>query len=214
MDASTITALKDLRSLAVALKQLPLIGAEAYANGKADARPIVEAHFTPGNDQRNGWPPLSRDYALRKASGLKKNKRGIASELQTLATGRRVKIDRAASFTSSTGTLAGIGAMANLPMLVRSGLLRERVTSRTLHQISVSGDTATIVFSGLPDYAKYLHTGTDGKRKMPPRSPVRPSFEDITLVENVMRRHLDAAKGGTKGVPVSGKFIGPLARSV
>lgn len=211
MDASTLSALKDLRSLAVAIKQLPLIGAEAYANGKADARPIVEAHFTPGNDQRNGWEPLSRNYALQKARGLKTNKRGVPSELQTLKTGRKVKIDRAASFASSTGTLAGIGAMANLPMLVRSGLLRERVTSRTLHQISVSGDTATITFSGLPDYAKYLDTGTG---RMPPRSPVRPSFDDILLIEAVMRRHLDAYKGGTKGVPVSGKTIGPYARAV
>lgn len=214
MDAPTKDTLRKLSQLADAMARLPTIAAKAYANGIDRNRPIVEAHFTPGNDQRNGWPPLSRNYALAKARGLNKTKRGKASELQTLKTGRKVKIDRNASFQSSTGTVSGIGTMANLPMLVRTGLLRQSVTTPTLHAIAQSGDTAHITFSGLPDYASYLHTGTDGKRHMPKRSPVEPSFEDVILMEDAVRKYLDGISGGSGNFAASGNAIGGRARVV
>lgn len=197
--------------MAAAMARLPTIAAEAYANGKFGDRPIVEAHFTPGNDQRNGWPPLSRSYALAKAKGLSKNRKGTASELQALKTGRKVKVDRNASFHSSTGTVSGIGTMANLPMLVRTGLLRQSVTSRTLHAISQNGDTAMLTFSGLPDYASYLQNGTG---RMPKRSPVDPSFEDVILMEDAVRKYLDGISGGSGNFAASGNTIGSRARVV
>lgn len=211
MDAPTKDTLRKLSQLADAMARLPTIAAEAYANGKFGDRPIVEAHFTPGNDQRNGWQPLSRSYALAKARGLNKTKRGKPSELQTLKTGRKVKIDRNASFQSSTGTVSGIGMMANLPMLVRTGTLRERVTSRTLHAISQNGDTAMLTFSGLPDYASYLHSGTG---RMPKRSPVDPSFEDVILMEDAVRKYLDGISGGSGNFAANGNTIGGRARVV
>ena len=211
MDAPTKDTLQKLSQLADAMARLPTIAAEAYANGKFGNRPIVEAHFTPGNDQRQGWPPLTRSYALAKAKGLSLNKKGKASELQTLKTGRRVKVDRHASFQSSTGTISGVGTMANLPMLVHTGLLRERVTSRTLHAISQNGDTAHITFSGLPDYASYLHSGTG---RMPKRSPVDPSFEDVILMEDAVRKYLDGISGGSGNFAASGNTIGSRARVV
>lgn len=210
MDAPTISTLRSLRKLADVMARLPRIAAEAYANGDRGNRPIVEAHFTPGNDQRQGWPPLSRSYALAKAKGLKLNKKGGVAETQKLKTGQRVKVDRDASFMSSTGTLSGIGTGANLPMLVRTGLLRKAVTTPTLHAISVNGDNATIVFDGLPDYAKYLHEGNG----TPKRSPVEPSFGDMLLIEDAMRKALDGASGGSGNFAASGNTIGGRARVV
>lgn len=211
MDATTTNALRTFRHMAAVVARLPIVAAEAYANGKFGDRPIVEAHFTPGNDQRQGWPPLERSYAMSKAKGLSKNRKGTASELQKLKTGRKVKVDRNASFQSSTGTLSGVGTMANLPMLVRTGLLRERVTSRTLHAISMQGDTAMVTFNGLPDYAGYLHNGTG---RMPKRSPVDPSFEDVMLIEDAVRKYLDGASGGSGNFAASGNTIGGRARVV
>lgn len=211
MDAPTTDAVRTLRQMAAALARLPTIAAETYANGKFGDRPIVEAHFTPGNDQRQGWPPLSRSYALAKARGLTLNRKGKAHERQKLKTGRTVQVDRNASFQSSTGTVSGIGTMANLPMLVRTGLLRERVTSRTLHSISVQGDTAYVSFNGLPDYAQYLHTGTN---RMSKRSPVEPSFGDALLIEDALRKYLNGIAGGSGNFAASGNTIGGSARVV
>jgi len=45
-------------------------GAIMYANGKG-GRPIVDQHFTAGNQARYGWPPLSRAYFLWKQGLLK-----------------------------------------------------------------------------------------------------------------------------------------------
>ena len=131
--------------------------------------------------------------------------------MQKLKTGRKVKVDRNASFQSSTGELSGIGTMANLPMLVRTGTLRERVTSRTLHAISMSGDTAVVTFNGLPDYATYLHTGG---RRTPKRSPVEPSFGDVLLIEDAVRKYLDGVSGGSGNFAASGNTIGGRARVV
>lgn len=213
MDAPTIAVLRKVEAAMAAIAALPQVAAEAYANGKFGARPIVEQHFTPGNQQRNGWAPLSRDYAVAKSRGLvrAKRNRGEVRELQTLKTGQRVKVDRNAEFQSSTGELMGIGTMSNLPQLVRTGLLRQQITSRTLHRIAVNKDTALITFSGLPDYAKYLHTGTD---RMPKRSPVEPSESDLVQVRAAMERFLSSTLGGTQGLPVSGNTVPGAARVV
>lgn len=212
MDQGTRAALSTFAAMADALRRMPSILAKAYADGQHGTAPIVDQHFTPGNAARQGWPPLSRAYALAKARGLTRNRRGEVSEMQKLsARKQKVKVDRHAEFQSFTGTVSGIGTMSNLPMLVRTGLLRTQVVSKSLHTIAQQGDTAYVTFNGLPDYASYLHSGTG---RMPERSPVNPSFEDIILLEDVMRRTLDGIpKGGTKGLPVTVQMQG-LARAV
>lgn len=202
MDQGTRAALSTFVAMADALHRMPSILAKAYADGQNSTEPIVDQHFTPGNASRQGWPPLSRAYALAKARGLTKNRRGEVSDLQKVgARNKKVRIDRNAEFHSKTGTVSGIGTMSNLPMLVRTGLLRTQVVSKSLHKIAQRGDTAFLTFDGLPDYAGYLQTGTG---RMPQRSPVNPSFEDVLLIEDVMRRTLDGiTKGGTKGLAVT-----------
>lgn len=65
---ATANAMRKLQKIAK-LKQAMLDavrhGAIMYANGKG-GRPIVDQHFTAGNQQRYGWPPLSRPYFLWK----------------------------------------------------------------------------------------------------------------------------------------------------
>lgn len=177
-----------IRRVAAAMRDALVAGAEAYANGaevggKPRARPIVDRHFTAGNQQRYGWPPLSRDYFMEKQHGLIGHQSGGVFNPGGKKKGSR--LDKHAEFTSSTG----IGSGTNKPMLVNSGDLRHAVT-RTRHAVVMRGDIVTIKFSGLPEYAKYLNEGTG---KMPARSPVHPNEMDRAEVFAVMRRHMDAA---------------------
>lgn len=201
MRGNAQAAIRRLSSLADAIEALPRIGAEAYADGGGRARPIVDRHFTAGNAARYGWAPLSREYALAKAKGA-----GVSGKRKTpgtvkLSSGRRVKVDPAVPFASSTGELRGIGSGANLPMLVRSGDLRESILSPTLHKIAMSGDSAVITWFGQPKYAAYHHRGLG---RNPLRSPVAPNEEDRRAVSEAMEKWLRAKTGtGGKG-PVSG----------
>lgn len=197
MDAPASAAIRRLQALAAAIESLPKIGAQAYADGGGRARPIVDRHFTAGNAGRYGWAPLSREYARAKARGA-----GIRAKPQKftkLKSGRKVAVDTHVPFQSSTGTLRGEGTMANLPMLVRSGDLRESITSPTLHRIAMSGDAAVITWFGQPKYAVIHHTGAG---KMPRRSPVMPNAEDAKAIADAMEKWLRAQTG--RGKPVSG----------
>ncbi len=100
-------------------------------------------------------------------------------------------------FGASAGQFVG----TNLPMLVRTGHLRDCVTT-IKHAIKREGDTAYISFDGLPEYAHYLEEGT---AKMPRRSPVEPGPLDREAVQAAMQRHLDAALGtGRANLPQQG----------
>lgn len=178
------TSLDDLGDV---IERLPLIGAQAYANGARSSKPIVDRHFTAGNQQRYGWAPLSRNHFLKKKADLKgKTKGGVFFP----GKGKKgSKLDHAAEFQSSTGEMSGIGSATNKPMLVDTGLTRQAVTAGN-HTITVNGDVATITFRGLPDYDVYLHTGT---KKMPKRSPVEPGAADIAEVQDEMEKALSAA---------------------
>lgn len=202
MDAATIEVLRKLDAAAAALAALPEVGAKAYIAGFRND-PIVDKHFTAGNQGRYGWAPLSRDYFLRKAGQAPK----LRADMKTA--GRKVsKLDKAAGFRSSTGELSGEGTGANLPMLVRTGATREAVTSRT-HRIERQGDVAIIVFANLPEYALHLHTGTG---KMPKRSPVEPGVADIVEIHAAMTQFIDRAIGTGGTVPVSGTTVPGVAR--
>ncbi len=203
MDAHNLKTIKWLEGIAAALAAAPVVGAQEYANGGFRATPIVDRHFTPGNQGRYGWEPLSRDYFLAKG----RQKGALRKGMKALGR-KKSKLDENAGFQSSTGEMVGIGSGSNLPMLVRTGAMRSAVTSRT-HRIERNGDTAVIVFANLPDYGKFLHEGTS---KMPRRSPVEPGAEDLAAIEDAMRRHIDKAIGTGGSVPVSGDSVPGRAR--
>lgn len=59
-----------IRQIANAIRTALRAGAEAYANGRAGAKPIVDRHYTAGNQSRYGWPPLSQGYFRQKAGSM------------------------------------------------------------------------------------------------------------------------------------------------
>ncbi len=54
-----------IREVKAAVLEAVRRAAIAYANGFA-GKPIVDQHFTPGNANRYGFAPLSKDYVKRK----------------------------------------------------------------------------------------------------------------------------------------------------
>ena len=209
MDDKAEAKIRAMARAAQSMRTAVKAGAEAYANGVGAEKPIVDRHFTAGNQQRYGWAPLTREYFLRKQAGVSgKTSRGVF-----FPGGGKTgsKLDKAAEFQSGTGDLLGIGAATNAPMLVLTGALRAAVVGPK-HAVTASGDgnTVTIRFAGLPEYAAYLHTGEG----TPQRSPVAPNEADRAEVIAAMRRHMDAAlrTGGT--VPVSSGPIPGKARMV
>lgn len=139
----------------------------------------------------------------------KADKAHVESVIARYAGGRQGS--KLATFKAQSPLIFGAGARTestNLPMLVLTGVLRAAVTQQK-HQITREGDTAWIIFDGLPEYAIYLHTGTD---KMPKRSPVEPNAADAEEVRNAMQRYLDAQLGTGGNVAVSGSTIPGQAR--
>lgn len=164
-------------------------GLRAYATGNR-GKPLVDRHFTAGNQQRYGWAPLSRDYFLAKQGEIgslkKRNFRGS-------------RLDEQAEFQSSTGELVGIGVGKNLPMLVRTGLLRKAVTAKNATiEIDRTTGRATITFHDLPQYAAYHHEGTG---KMPKRSPVEPNAEDMAMVQQTIQNYVNERLGAGRQNP-------------
>lgn len=100
-------------------------------------------------------------------------------------------------------------AASSLPMLVRTGRLRDAVCT-IHHPITKDGDIAFITFQGLPDYAMYHQTGT---KRMPRRSPVDPNDLDRAEIKAAMERYIDAQIGTGKDVPVSKTTIPGVART-
>jgi hypothetical protein len=161
----------ELTKLADFVASLSEVGAQEYANGRYRGAPLVDAHFTPGSQERYGWPDLSPEYEERKRLAGPALRKGMR------AAGRKVSKFDEDKFGGNI-----------LPMLVLTGALRQAVTSKT-HKITRKGDVATIVFDDLPEYALAHHTGNPG-RNLPKRSPVEPGPEDLELIEEAMERHL------------------------
>lgn len=209
MDQPTLAALAQIDGIKEAMWQSVVYAAKEYANGNDRGKGIVDRHFTAGNQSRYGWPPLNRDYFLAKQRGIVgKVKRGVV-QLGGGKTGS--KIDKAAQFQSSTGTMTGIGSGANLPMLVRSGDLREAVNSKShLIKEQRARGIVTVLFINLPGYATHLHEGT---ARMPKRSPVEPSPDDEFQVFEAARRKFSLLVGRGGNVPVSLTTIPGQART-
>lgn len=184
MNAETLAALAKIERVAEMLQELPTVAANAYANGAHGAAPIVDRHFTAGNQERYGWSPLSKAYAREKAGQTKSLKAGAKA-------------------------LGRVVSRGNLPILVASGKLRAAVTART-HQIIREGDVAKVIFAELPAYALYHQ---DGAGHLPKRSPFEPNAEDIDRTAAAVQRYIDAQLGTGGPVAVSADTVPGRART-
>lgn len=173
--ATAVNALRKLANARQALQNAVMAAAKEYANGGFRAAPIVRRHFTDGNAGRYGWPPLSARYAAVKAGQTKQLKKGMRAVGKAVPKG------------------------AGLPMLVRTGALRDAVAAGRAVIIARPDGSVTIRWTGLPAYARYHHTGSG---RLPKRSPVEPNAEDRAEMIAAARRYLSAAIGtGAANVP-------------
>ncbi len=158
-------AVRTLQAMAQAVRMLPTRMAEFYANGGAgNANPVVGDRFGPTGNTR--FEPLSAKYAAWKSGNVKARRKKASEKF-------------------------GKGFQGN-PILVLTGALRAAVTARD-HVITQSGNTASVRFVNLPEYAKYLHDPKS--KKMPKRSPVEPNAEDINRIKMFALRYLKAQYG-------------------
>ncbi len=181
MKPNAMRKLQKIRKLKQAMIDAVRHGAVMYANGQG-GKPIVDQHFTSGNQQRYGWQPLSQAYFKWK-QGL------IPTKKQ--ANFRGSKLDKNAEFMSKTGELTGFGKGRNLPMLVLTGKMRQTVNSKS-HSISTQGGNAYIRFKNLPEYAVYHH---EGAPPLPERSPVKPNDLDKAQVIEHMKAYIRRSTG-------------------
>lgn len=182
---SNLQALRTIEAAAAAVANLPLVGANAYANGMYRRDPIVSKHFTSGNQARYAWAHLSPGYALWKLGATRTIKATI----------------------KQSGNAVPRGA---LPMLVLSGKMKAAVLSRN-HRIQLEGDVAVITFGHLPAYALAHH---QGNAKLPRRSPVAPNSIDLEEIRAEMAKYLDASLGTGGTVPQSLGWVPGTARTI
>jgi hypothetical protein len=69
IDAGAAAVLRQLDEAEEGIWQSLEAAGRAYATGLR-AKPLVDRHFTPGNDERYGFAPLSRAYFAAKQAGL------------------------------------------------------------------------------------------------------------------------------------------------
>lgn len=174
MDLSGLDRIKDASSAVAAAIEAACL---EYANGGFRARPIVYSHFTRGNQSRYGWAPLSPRYARRKARQTKGLRKGMKAAGKSVPAG------------------------AGLPMLVRTGALRDAITGGGATVRRTAPEAFVIEWANDPHYATYLHNGTP---KMPKRSPIEPNADDERQVIDAARRYLSAAVGTGGGVAIGG----------
>lgn len=233
MSPHAAVALRKVELAKAALANALLAGAQEYANGGNRAEPIVRRHFTAGNEGRYNWPPLSPEYAAWKAGGTEKTTGGVAfltsKQRQDLATrmghlsgvvGAARKRMRAkfvneirggiAASKADKGASIGKGVRGpGLPMLVLSGRMRDAVSGGRATVTPVTPGLVRIVWTGLPEYAKYHH---EGAGKLPKRSPVEPNAQDRAAIILAAKRYLTAQLGtAARGVPGLGAGRGRLA---
>ena len=227
--------IRKIQATADAMRRAAVYGANVYANGVADGaeKPIVDQHFTAGNQLRYDWDSLSIQYAKWKLSGATETLQGnvmflnkIQRAIHAATKGKKAKSDyiyeanegRTASkptpetlaldFNNNEIKLAG-----GQPMLVLTGALRAAVSGgkgANRHPVHATPNGAVVTFRNLPKYAIFLHEG-DGT---PMRSPVDPNELDRAQVVAAMSRYVDAAGGTGGAVPVSRTTIPGRARFV
>ena len=164
IDLSGLTLIKNAPD---ALLRAIGAAAQEYGNGGFRAQPIVRQHFTSGNQSRYGWKPLSPSYAAAKAG-------------QTKVLKAHMKL---------TGKVVPKGA--GLPMLVRTGALRDAISGGRA-KVSRTAGGFLISWPNIPHYAIYHHQGTD---RMPKRSPIEPNAEDNAAVISAANRYLRSFLG-------------------
>ncbi len=198
MIAGNQAAIKKLRAAARALRELPRKMGEFYANGGPGvAYGVVNDRF--GGEGNARFAPLSTQYALWKQGQSK-----ALNKKQKENWGRGSKLINVAFNTRHQGVDVGGTAKGSMPILVLTGKLRAITSSMRSHPITVQGDTAVVTFKGLPDYAKYLRSGT---KYMPARSPVDPNEEDLMRVQEFAMRWLSGQMGEGQSSTVFGEGV-------
>ena len=169
--------------------------------GSARAAELAQAKRLPAHLQPGAIKAINLRYKRASATVFREHTQGrVAARLDQHQT-HLPQFDRALGLLISG---------ENLPMLVRTGRMRDAVTTLQ-HVIRQEGDTAFITFANLPDYANYHQTGTS---KMPRRSPVDPNELDAIEIHAAIQRHLDARLGtGSPAVPQTANAIPGAART-
>jgi hypothetical protein len=166
-------------------------GCIAFANGgTGQKKGFVDDRFAGQGNAR--FAPLSYDYAKAKA--------GNASALRKAQkkAGRTVSRLIPVAYQSNTGTMVGIGSSKNLPILVRSGALRQAVSAGKARVVILpTGDRGRVYFANLPEYATYHD---QGKGRLPVRRPVMPNAADRARMVAVMRKFLGAGLARAIGI--------------
>jgi hypothetical protein len=158
-------------------RELPEVAARAFSGDiTGQAVGVIDDRFKGAGNAR--FPPLDPDYAAWKR-------------------GRRDAMEHLQRFT---GRVVSRRIGGNQPILIRTGFLRERINSKSGHRITTTGDTASVIFAALPEYARWLHEETP---KMPRRSPVEPNGADRERVLAYLRRWLQAQTGRGGAVSIA-----------
>ncbi len=184
--------LRTLKAAADAIAAVPIVAGKAYAGtGAGQSRGIVDGHFTAGNSERYGWPPLSPEYFRRKQGQAAENR--LQMKRHELPTS---KMDSAATFRTKNpnqilfGAQPGVGAGKNLPMLVARGFLRNAVNT-TGHVERTGPDSARITWQ-VPDYGAYHH---EGAGRNPKRSPIDPNAADLEKIRAAVEKFIAQSIG-------------------
>lgn len=166
-------------------------GCIAFANGgTGQAKPIVDDRFKGEGNSR--FTPLSYAYAREKANASK----GLREEQKKA--GRTVSREVEVAYRRRTKTGVSIKSSKNLPILVRTGALRQAVSAGKATIIILdSGDRGKVYFARLPEYARYHAKGAG---RLPMRSPVKPNAADKARMILVMQKFLSASLGRAIGI--------------
>lgn len=185
--AGNAAAVRNLRAASRALQKLPTVMAQAYANGApGQTDPIVADRYKGQGNSR--FAPLSTEYALWKQGKSKELKKKLLANW-----GHGAKLLKVEHRARRQGIDVGGFAKGSLPILVLGGKLRAVVASARNHPITQAGDVATITFRSVPDYGKWLRSGT---KRMPARTPVDPNEADLERVKEFGERWLSLQVGG------------------
>ncbi len=185
--------LTTLRAASEAIAAVPIVAGKAYAGtGAGQSRGIVDGHFTAGNSERYGWPPLSPEYFRRKQGQAKENRVQMkrhelpVSGYDASATTK----GKSAATSLLFGAQAGVVTGKNLPMLVARGFLRNAVNT-TGHVERTGPDSARITWN-VPDYGAFHHQGAGHN---PKRSPIDPNAADLDKIRAAVEKFIQQSIG-------------------
>ena len=174
------TKLAQINNAQNIVRSIAMRAAYAYAKPQTgDAQAIVSLRFQGAENAR--FAPLTLRYAMAKAGRTfgagGRNVRHVSARPGTRAN-RAVAV----------ATTAGRKIRGQLPILVRSGALRDAVAATPT--FSPQGTDVVIIRWQLPDYAQAHDQGTG---RMPQRRPVKPNESDRQKWLAEVRKLLRAA---------------------